>query len=92
VRILFTTLPFNDLGLLTRSLPVARDLATRGHATAFASPGAAPKIMIAEAGFVNLPLELPVPAWRRERPGPTGEIWNGDHSYAFLWFMDERHV
>jgi hypothetical protein len=28
---LFTTLPTNDLGLLTRSLPIASELAKQGH-------------------------------------------------------------
>jgi len=37
-KFLFTTLPTNDLGLLTRSLPVADELARRGHEIAFCSP------------------------------------------------------
>jgi hypothetical protein len=38
---LFTTLPTNDLGLLTRSLPIARELAGRGHRVIFCNPAAA---------------------------------------------------
>lgn len=53
-RFLFTTIPSNDLGLLTRSLPVASQLAKRGHTVAFCSPGKAPSRLIAEAGFDNL--------------------------------------
>jgi UDP:flavonoid glycosyltransferase YjiC (YdhE family) len=53
-KFLFTTLPTNDLGLLTRSLPIARQLAQRGHQVAFCSPGPAPDKLIAEAGFDNL--------------------------------------
>lgn len=53
-RYLLTTLPSNDLGLLTRSLPIARELAHRGHDVAFCSPNAAPKRLIADAGFENL--------------------------------------
>jgi UDP:flavonoid glycosyltransferase YjiC (YdhE family) len=53
-KYLFTTLPSNDLGLLTRSLPLAGELAQRGHEIAFCSPGLAPSKLIAEAGFANL--------------------------------------
>lgn len=48
---LFTTLPSNDLGLLTRSLPVARELRTLGHRVLFCSPGRAPRRLVADAGF-----------------------------------------
>ncbi len=51
---LFTTLPTNDLGLLTRSLPIARELAEQGHTILFCSPANAPSRLIAEAGFHNL--------------------------------------
>jgi MGT family glycosyltransferase len=53
-RYLITTLPSNDLGLLTRSLPIAAELAQRGHSTVFCSPGSAPRKLIADAGFENL--------------------------------------
>lgn len=53
-RFLFTTLPSNDLGLLTRSLPIARGLAARGHEIAFSSPAKAPRTLISQAGFRNL--------------------------------------
>jgi UDP:flavonoid glycosyltransferase YjiC (YdhE family) len=53
-KFLFTTLPTNDLGLLTRSLPVARELAQRGHAVVFCSPAQAPRRLVAETGFDNL--------------------------------------
>jgi len=52
-RFLFTTLPTNDLGLLTRSLPIARELAAHGHDITFCSPAPAPSRLIAEAGFEN---------------------------------------
>jgi len=48
---LFTTLPSNDLGLLTRSLPIARELRERGHEVLFCSPGAAPRKLVEDAGF-----------------------------------------
>lgn len=53
-RFLFTTLPTNDLGLLTRSLPIARELSVHGHEIFFCSPAEAPRRLIAEAGFENL--------------------------------------
>ena len=53
-RFLFTTLPSNDLGLLTRSLPIARELKLRGHEVAYCHPARSPQILIGEAGFQNV--------------------------------------
>lgn len=53
-KYLFTTLPSNDLGLLTRSLPIARELRNRGHQITFCSPAKAPKKLVSDAGFDNL--------------------------------------
>src|SRR5262245_506389 len=53
-KFLFTTLPTNDLGLLTRSLPIATELAAHGHTVLFCSPAKAPSRLIADAGFANL--------------------------------------
>lgn len=52
-KYLFTTLPSNDLGLLTRSLPIARELAKKGNKIVFCSPGKTPSKLIADAGFAN---------------------------------------
>ena len=52
-KFLFATLPTNDLGLLTRSLPIAQELAASGHKVSFCSPAPAPSRLIAEAGFEN---------------------------------------
>ena len=54
VKLLLTTLPTNDLGLMTRSLPIAPELAARGHAVAFSNPARAPSRLIAEAHFANI--------------------------------------
>src|SRR6266446_3651321 len=54
VKFLLTTLPTNDLGLMTRSLPIARELAARGHEVAFSNPARAPSRLIAEAHFANI--------------------------------------
>lgn len=59
-RFLCTTLLTNDLGLLTRSLPIAHELRQRGHTVAFVNPAHAPKKVIQEAGFTNLPLRHPL--------------------------------
>ena len=53
-RFLFTTLPSNDLGLLTRSLPIALELRLRGHEVAYCHPARSPQILIAEGGFQNV--------------------------------------
>lgn len=58
-KYLFSLLPSNDLGLLSRSLPVARELARRGHRVVFCQPAAAPRRLIADAGFENLSLRHP---------------------------------
>jgi len=60
IKFLFTTLPSNDLGLLTRSLPIARDLRDRGHEITFCSPGKTPSQLIYDAGFSNLFPEWPL--------------------------------
>jgi UDP:flavonoid glycosyltransferase YjiC (YdhE family) len=59
-KFLFTTLPTNDLGLLTRSLPIARELVARGHKILFCSPAQAPSRLIADAGFGNLLPKHPI--------------------------------
>jgi UDP:flavonoid glycosyltransferase YjiC (YdhE family) len=59
-RFLFTTLLSNDLGLLTRTLPVAEELARRGHKVAFCNPARSPSKAIEEAGIENLPLKHPL--------------------------------
>lgn len=60
MKLLFTTLTSNDLGLLTRSLPIAAELAGRGHQVAFCNPARAPSTLIAQAGFDNLFLKHPL--------------------------------
>ena len=54
MKFLFTAQASNDLGLLTRSLPIANELRRRGHQVAFCNPAKAPRKLIAEAGFDNL--------------------------------------
>jgi UDP:flavonoid glycosyltransferase YjiC (YdhE family) len=72
MKYLFTTLPSNDLGLLTRSLPIASELARRGHKVAFCSPAQAPSKLIAEAGFDNLLPKHPLYYLLAEKPDFRG--------------------
>ena len=53
-KYIFTTLPSNDLGLLTQSLPIARELQNHGHQIAFCSPAKTLRKLISDAGFDNL--------------------------------------
>jgi len=86
-KILCTTLPSNDLGLLARTVPVARELASMGHKVAYCNPAPAPAKLIAEAGLDN----LTPPAW----PIPTVfapstmEVWDLGHFWALIGFLDE---
>jgi hypothetical protein len=57
---LFTMLPSNDLGLLARSLPIARELKSRGRRVVFCCQGGAPRKRISEAGFENRDLDWPL--------------------------------
>lgn len=59
-RFLFTSLPTDDLGLLTRSLPIAKALLERGHSIVFSNPAQAPRKAISDAGFDNLIPRLPL--------------------------------
>jgi hypothetical protein len=59
-RLLFTTLPTNDLGLPTRALPIAKELSERGHSIVFSNPARAPKKLIEEAGFQNISPKHPL--------------------------------
>jgi hypothetical protein len=54
-RFLFAMLPANDLGLLTRLLPIAPLLADRGHGVAVFNPFPAPAKLIEETGLRKLP-------------------------------------
>lgn len=73
-KFLFTTLPTNDLGLLTRSLPIASELTRHGHSASFCSPARAPSLLIAKAGFENLPLRHPLYDLAAEDPSLRGLI------------------
>lgn len=93
-RFLFTTLPWNDLGLLTRSLPIARGLAARGHEIAFSSPARAPRTLISEAGFDNIIPRHPIYLVRKRDLRLNGisrligsKPWKNDGMSAFEFFL-----
>jgi UDP:flavonoid glycosyltransferase YjiC (YdhE family) len=69
---LFTTLPTNDLGLVTRALPIARELADRGHRVTFSSPARAPRLLISAAGFENR--TPPQPLFELMEVGGLGDL------------------
>jgi UDP:flavonoid glycosyltransferase YjiC (YdhE family) len=88
---LFTTAPANDLGPVTRVLPVAAELAGRGHEVVFCTPASAPRRLVADAGFENaLPRRAPLlPV--RSAPAPS-HVWNLDHLSALMGMTDEKAV
>lgn len=53
LRLLFTLLTTDDLGLVTRALPIADELRRRGHDVTFTCTGRAPSTVIDHAGFAN---------------------------------------
>jgi len=90
-RFLFTMLPANDLGLPTRLLPVALELAERGHEVAVFNPSPAPSALIADAGLRNLP--VPSRAVPDAPPDLVGvsRAWDTEELLAAL-FPDEDLV
>ena len=89
-RFLFTTILANDLGVPSRSLPIAIDLEKRGHKVAFCNPLEAPSRFIKSAGFENLPLLI------TEQPGVfppiTPEIWDYDYFISLFGCLDDKYV
>jgi UDP:flavonoid glycosyltransferase YjiC (YdhE family) len=80
VKFLFTTLPSNDLGLLTRSLPIANEMVERDHEIVFCSPAKAPSKLIAEAGFDNLLPKHPMYHLLAEGLSPRGLLRAAERS------------
>src|SRR5882724_1946680 len=81
-RFLFTSLPTDDLGLLTRSLPIAKALSERGHSIVFSNPAQAPRKVIADAGFDNLIPRLPLYEF----------VYGGLRLNKLLTFLTSREV
>lgn len=89
-RFLFTMILTDDIGVPTRCLPIALELARRGHTVAFCNPREAPAKLIEGAGLQNLPLDMSA------RPSafspPTPDVWNFDHFLSVRGYVDEHFV
>jgi UDP:flavonoid glycosyltransferase YjiC (YdhE family) len=87
-RFLFTMLFANDLGLPTRLIPIARELAGRGHSVAFLNPAPAPAQLIADSGLEAVPCPpLPQPAI-----AVSTRMWDVDCLFAYIGFLDEAYT
>ena len=73
-KFLFTSLISNDLGLFTRSLPIACELRDRGHQVTFCNSAKAPSKVVSDAGFDNLP-----PKWN------VFNVLSGDFGLSTLY-------
>lgn len=88
-KFLFTMLPANDLGLPTRLLPVAKALQDRGHEVAIFNPAPAPAKLIADAGFVNLPMpSRPMPAISGDMAGASA-AWDVEEMFGHFFSNEE---
>lgn len=90
-KILLSMIVSNDLGPVSRLLPIAQKLSKRGHDLAFCNRAMAPSKVIQEAGFKNFPV---VPS-----QSPTvfpsefsAEIWNGNQGSSYMGFLDVDYV
>jgi UDP:flavonoid glycosyltransferase YjiC (YdhE family) len=77
----------NDLGPVSRLLPIAKELSERGHDLAFCNRAKAPSFVIEKAGFKNFPV---VPS---QTPAIypsiiSAEIWNGNQGSSYRGFLD----
>ena len=84
-RFLFTMLFTNDLGLPTRMVPIARELANRGHTVAVCNPAYAPAKLITESGLAA----VPVPRLPRPTIISKSLIWDSDCYFANTGLLDE---
>lgn len=89
-KFLFTNLWSDDLGLPTRTVPVAAALLKKGHDVWFCNPGASPDRVIRDAGLENIVPEVSLgPA---ELAPWTTEVWNVDQFSAMFGYSDEKYT
>jgi len=81
----------NDLGPISRLLPIAQELSKRGHDIAFCNRSTAPALVIQEAGFNNLPVE-PSQSPTVFPSEISAEIWNGNQGSSYMGFLDTDFV
>lgn len=71
-------------------MPIASELAKRGHEIAFCNPAEAPKKLIKEAGLHSLETgPVPIPT---VLPPFTQQVWNMDHFWAAYGYQDENFL
>ncbi|MFO7962645.1 MAG: glycosyltransferase [Desulfobacterales bacterium] len=89
-KFLFTNLWSDDLGLPTRTVPLAEALMKMGHSVWFCNPGSSPDRIIREAGFENIVPKLSI--------GPatlapwTTEVYNVDQFSAMFGYSDKNYT
>lgn len=86
-KILLSMIVSNDLGPVSRLLPIAQELSKRGHDLAFCNRAKAPSLVIREAGLKNMPVvpsQLPT-VYPSEF---SAEIWNGNQGSSYQGFLD----
>jgi UDP:flavonoid glycosyltransferase YjiC (YdhE family) len=72
-------------------LPIASELATRGHEIVFSSPASSPRRLVAEAGFPNaMPRGIPILPMRST--SASADVWNLDHLAVLMGMDDESAV
>lgn len=90
-RALFTMFDSNDLGPISRLLPIAEELSRRGWQVALSNRAPVPAQVIREAGFPNRPVTAShKPAVRPEKK--FAEVWNANLFAADRGFLDVDYV
>lgn len=90
-RILFSMIVSNDLGPISRLLPIAQELTNRGHEVAFCNRAKTPAQVIHKAGFKNMPVEPgQIPSVYPSEI--TAEIWNANQGTSYQGFLDVDFV
>jgi UDP:flavonoid glycosyltransferase YjiC (YdhE family) len=81
----------NDLGPVSRLLPIAQELFQRGHEVAFSNREEVPSLLIRQAGFKNLPV---IPSqWATVQPSKKfTEVWNANQFASGSGFLDVDFV
>ncbi len=90
-KILLSMIVSNDLGPVSRLLPIAKELSKRGHDLAFCNREKAPSLVIKKAGFKNFPVTpSQTPAIFPSKF--SAEIWNGNQGSSYMGFLDIDYV
>ena len=88
-KFLFTMMLANDLGLPTRLVPIARELADSGHEVGVFNPAPAPSKLIAEAGLRNLPMPSRAMPSQVMDLAQAGAAWDVEEFFAALYLDEE---